>query len=94
MHAAAFGRIVSLGFCTAPDPVIPAIAAYKCASIQFSVGYSMKEFLYIADAMDKGHCDPKAIITSNAPLAELPETLEALRGPNTETKVHVRCSAA
>ncbi len=92
MHAAPFGRIVSLGFCTSPDPVIPAIAAYKCAAIQFSVGYSMTEFLYIAGAMDKGHCDPKAIVSSEVTLDELPATFEALRGPNAETKVHVRCS--
>ncbi len=91
-HAAPFGRIVSLGFCTAPDTVIPAIAAYKCAAIQFSVGYSMREFLYIADQMDKGHCDPKAIITREVPLAELPAAFAALRGPNDETKVHVHCA--
>ena len=64
MHVGQFGKIVSLGFCTAPDPIIPGVASYKCASMQFAVGYSMKEFLYIADQMDKGHCDPKAIITN------------------------------
>jgi L-iditol 2-dehydrogenase len=91
-HAAPFGKIVSLGFCTAPDPIIPAVASYKCAALQFSVGYSMKEFLYIADQMDKGHCDPKAIITNDIPLAELPAMFDVLRGTNNETKVHVRCS--
>jgi L-iditol 2-dehydrogenase len=89
MHATQFGRIVSLGFCTAPDPVIPAIASYKCASMQFSVGYSMKEFTYIADQMDKGHCDPKAIITNDIPLSGLPAMFDVLRGSNNETKVHV-----
>jgi L-iditol 2-dehydrogenase len=90
MHVGQFGKIVSLGFCTSPDPIIPGIASYKCASIQFAVGYSMKEFLYIADQMDKGHCDPKAIITNEVPLTSLPETFDVLRGPNNETKVHVR----
>ena len=93
MHAAPFGRIVSLGFCTSPDPVIPAVASYKCVSIQFAVGYSMKEFLYIADQMDKGHADPKAIITKAVPLCELPSMFDVLRGPNHETKVHVACNA-
>jgi threonine dehydrogenase-like Zn-dependent dehydrogenase len=88
-HVAPFGRIVSLGFCTSPDPVIPAIASYKCASMLFSVGYSMREFLYIADQMDKGHADPKAIISKTIALDELPATLAMLRGPNEETKVHV-----
>ena len=90
MHVGQFGKIVSLGFCTAPDPIIPGMASYKCASMQFSVGYSMKEFLYIADQMDKGHADPKAIITDDIPLAELPIMMDHLRGPNVETKVHVR----
>ncbi len=94
MHAAQFGRIISLGFCTAPDTVIPAIASYKCASMQFSVGYSMKEFLYIAGEMDKGHCDPKAIISNEIGLEELPGMFDSLRGNNSETKVHVRCSPA
>ena len=90
MLVAQFGKIVSLGFCTSPDPLIPGMASYKCAAIQFAVGYSMKEFHYIADQMDKGHCDPKAIITSDVPLVDLPRMMDLLRGPNAETKVHVR----
>jgi len=89
MHASQFGRVISLGFCTSPDPVIPAIGSYKCISLQFAVGYSMKEFLYIADQMDKGHVDPKAIISRDIPLTELPAMFDELRGPNNETKVHV-----
>jgi L-iditol 2-dehydrogenase len=91
MHIAPFGKIVSLGFCTAPDPILPSLASYKCASMQFAVGYSMKEFHYIADQMDKGHCDPKAIISNTIPLADLPAMFGTLRGPNEETKVHVHC---
>ena len=94
MHVAQFGKVVSLGFCTAPDPVIPAIASYKCAAMQFAVGYSMKEFLYIADQLDKGHCDPKAIVTRNEPLTALPAMFELLRGSNDETKIHIHCGAA
>jgi L-iditol 2-dehydrogenase len=88
-HVAQFGKILSLGFCTSPDPVIPGMASYKCASMQFAVGYSMREFHYIADQMDKGHCDPKAIITNDVPLSDLPKMMDLLRGPNDETKVHV-----
>ncbi len=93
-HAAQFGRVISLGFCTSPDAVIPAVASYKCASIQFSVGYSMREFIYIADQMDKGHCDPKAIITNEISLDAMPGMFDTLRGPNSETKVHVCCGVA
>lgn len=58
----------------------------------FAVGYSMKEFLYIAGQMDKGHVDPKAIITTEIALADLPTMMDRLRGPNDDTKVHVRCT--
>ena len=89
LHVGPFGKVVSLGFCTSPDPVIPGVASYKCASIQFAVGYSMREFLYIADQMDKGHADPKAIVTNQIALDALPAMFDRLRGPNGETKVHV-----
>jgi threonine dehydrogenase-like Zn-dependent dehydrogenase len=88
-HASLYGKIVSLGFCTRPDTLMPALAAYKCLSYQFLVGYGMRDFLFVADQMDKGHADPKAIVTRSVPLSELPETFERLRQPNDETKVHV-----
>ncbi|MFM5932391.1 MAG: alcohol dehydrogenase catalytic domain-containing protein, partial [Novosphingobium sp.] len=90
-HARTYGHVTSLGFCTKPDPFIPALAAYKCATIQFLVGYGMDEFLHIARDMDKGHIDPKTIITSEVPLSALPATMDLLRGANSETKVHVLC---
>jgi hypothetical protein len=68
---------------------MPAMASYKCITMQFLVGYTMREFLYIADQMDKGHTDPKAIITNDIPLVGLPDMMARLRGPNAETKVHV-----
>jgi len=97
MHAAQFGRIISLGFCTSPDPIIPGMASYKCVSMQFAVGYSMKEFIYIAEMLNRdrlfggGHSDPKEIITNEIALDDLPAMFAALRGPNMETKVHVHC---
>jgi L-iditol 2-dehydrogenase len=90
MHVGLYGKIISLGFCTHADPVMPAMAAYKCATMQFLVGYTQRDFLYIAGQMDKGHTDPKAIITGEAPLQDLPEVFEKLRGPNNETKIHIR----
>ena len=89
MHASLYGKVVSLGFCTHPDALMPAMASYKCVTFQFLVGYTMRDFLYIADQMDKGRADPKAIISSEIALADLPVMFEQLRGPNSETKVHV-----
>lgn len=53
----------------------------------------MADFTYIADQMDKGHVDPKAIVTREIDLVDLPAMFATLRGPNDETKVHVRCGA-
>ncbi len=50
----------------------------------------MREFLYIADEMDNRHVDPKAIITNEIALPNLPEMMTHLRGDNKETKVHVK----
>ncbi len=88
-HAKIYGHVTSLGFCTRPDPVMPAMAAYKCVTLQFLVGYRMEEFTFSADKMDKGHCDPKTIITNTVALDELPAMMACLRGANRETKVHV-----
>ena len=88
-HAAPFGQIVSLGFCTEPDALLPAMAGMKGVSLQFPVGYSLKDFQYVADVMDKGHADPKMLISSVVPLEVLPTVFERLRSPNTDTKVQV-----
>lgn len=88
-HAKLFGRVVSMGFCTAPDSVMPAMAAMKAVSLVFPVGYTMKDFQHVANVMDKGHVDPKLLVSSVVSLDELPATIERLRAANTETKVHV-----
>jgi threonine dehydrogenase-like Zn-dependent dehydrogenase len=89
-HAKVYGTVTSLGFCTNADPVMPAMGAYKCVTLQFLAGYTMEEFTDIADQLDKGHADPKAIVTREIPLLELPAMMAHLRGPNAETKVQVR----
>jgi (R,R)-butanediol dehydrogenase/meso-butanediol dehydrogenase/diacetyl reductase len=88
-HVKLFGQVVSLGFCTSPDPVIPGIAAFKQVRISFPLAYTPGEFQYVADVMLAGTVDPKMMITSTVTLDELPATLELLRGPNTQTKVQV-----
>lgn len=88
-HAGTFGEVISMGFCTQPDQFIPAIAGFKGVSMKFPVGYSLKDFQYVADVMDTGHIDPKCLISSVITLDELPEKFQQLRQPNQETKVHI-----
>lgn len=89
-HVGKFGKIVSMGFCTSPDPIIPAIAAFKAPKISFPVGYSLRDYEYVADNMLSGKIDPKSIVTSVVSLDEFPAVFDALRGPNHETKVHLQ----
>lgn len=93
MHAGPYGRVVSLGFCTSPDAIMPAMASYKCLTMKFLVGYTMQDFQLIANHLDAGHVDPKTIVTRHIPLDELPAMMSHLRGPNEETKVHVTMNA-
>jgi (R,R)-butanediol dehydrogenase/meso-butanediol dehydrogenase/diacetyl reductase len=88
-HAGLFGHIVSMGFCTSPDPIIPALAGMKCAKITFTVGYTVRDFEYSADLMLARGVDPKMMITSTVSLDDVPEKFEMLRGPNNETKVQI-----
>ncbi|TAL02600.1 MAG: alcohol dehydrogenase [Rhodospirillaceae bacterium] len=88
-HAGLYGHVLSLGFCTSPDALIPALAGMKAVRISFPVGYALRDFRYVADMMLAGDIDPKMLITSVVPFDELPSVFEKLRGPNTQTKVQV-----
>lgn len=88
-HVGLLGHVVSMGFCVAPDPLTPAAAAMKGVRMSFPLGYSLRDFEYVADRMLAGTIDPKRIISSVVSLDDLPAMFEALRGPNAETKVHL-----
>lgn len=88
-HVKPFGKVLSLGFCTSPDPVIPGIAAFKQVTISFPLAYTPEEFAMVADLMLAGKLDPRVMVTSTITLPDLPETFERLRGPNDQTKVLV-----
>ena len=88
-HVRPFGQVLSLGFCTDPDALIPALAGVKGVRISFPTGYTVPDFGHVANVLSRGDFDPKTMVTSVVSLDDLPATIEALRGPNTETKVHV-----
>lgn len=88
-HARLMGKVVSLGFCTQPDTVMPAVAGMKGVRLEFAVGYTRQDFSYAAGAMLTGHVDPKIMISSTVPLEELPAMFTHLLGRHAETKVHI-----
>ncbi len=83
------GTIVSLGFCGAPDPISPAMATWKRATIKFSFGYSLSEFQHCVDVLDRGAVEPRMMVTETVGLDALPEVFESLRSGSAQTKVHI-----
>ena len=83
------GMIVSMGFCTAPDPVIPAAATWKQVTREFSFAYDLAEFAHCADVLDRGQVVPRRMISETIGVAELPQTLEDMRASAPKTKVQV-----
>lgn len=83
------GTIVSLGFCTSPDPIVPAIATWKRVTMKFSLAYTLADFEHAADMLDRGHVEPRLMISDTIGLDSLPAMFEALRGGAPQTKVHV-----
>jgi 2-desacetyl-2-hydroxyethyl bacteriochlorophyllide A dehydrogenase len=87
------GLVISMGFCTAPDPVIPGIATFKQVTIKFSMAYTLSEFEHVARRLDAGDVEPRAMITETIGLDEFPDAFEALRSGAAQTKLQVRPSA-
>ncbi len=83
------GLIVSLGFCTSPDPILPSFATWKQVRIAFSMAYTLQEFQYCTDVLAAGHLQPRAMVSETIGLDALPDMLEALRAGCNQTKVHV-----
>lgn len=84
------GTVVSLGFCTNDDPIVPGLASMKQVRLIFPVCYTRAEFEHAARALDQDAVpDPRMIITNTVGLDTFPEKIEELRGANNETKVLV-----
>jgi (R,R)-butanediol dehydrogenase/meso-butanediol dehydrogenase/diacetyl reductase len=83
------GAVVSMGFCTSPDPILPALAIWKEVRILFSMTYDLQEFQFVADTLAAGHVEPRDMITDRISLDKLPEMLETLRKPGPQVKVMV-----
>lgn len=83
------GMVVSLGFCTSPDPFLPSLATWKQVTMKFSFAWDLREFQHSADMLDAGHVEPRMMVSRKVGLDAFPDTLEALRAGANETKVHV-----
>jgi threonine dehydrogenase-like Zn-dependent dehydrogenase len=83
------GLVVSMGFCTSLDAIVPATATWKQVRMAFSFGYTLAEFQFTTDRLDAGHVEARHMITQTVSLQALPAAFEALRGGARQTKVQV-----
>lgn len=88
-HVRPDGTIVSMGFCTAPDPVIPGIATFKQVRLIFSMAWTLTEFEHVARTLDRGHVEPRAMLSETIGLDRFPTMIEELRAGSPQTKVQV-----
>jgi len=79
-HVATNGKIVSLGFCTKPDGILPSLSTFKQVTLVFAMAYSLREFQYCADTLDRGALEASAMVNRTIRLEEVPEVIESLRG--------------
>jgi len=83
------GVVISIGTCALPDPVNVVRATAKQARIVFSMGYTLEEFQAAAGSLDKGHTEPRLMVSGTISLDETPDMIATLRAGSAHTKVQV-----
>jgi (R,R)-butanediol dehydrogenase/meso-butanediol dehydrogenase/diacetyl reductase len=76
------GTVISLGYCTTPDAIVPAAAMLKEITLQFSCTYGLGDFEYCIDTLAAGAVEPATMITDTVSLQALPDFFESLRKPD------------
>lgn len=85
-----YGLVASPGFCWTPDTFTPIAAMLKDVTLRFTNMYSTRDFEIAAGALDKGHVEPRAMITDVVTLDAAPDAFEGLRGRNNQCKVMIK----
>ena len=84
------GIVMSLGFCTSDDPIVPGLAGMKQVELRFAVAYTLAGFEHAARELDRDALpDPRVIISDTFGLDAFPGVIDELRGPNDYSKVHL-----
>jgi threonine dehydrogenase-like Zn-dependent dehydrogenase len=89
-HVRRKGIVMSLGFCTSDDPVVPGLAGMKQVQLRFAVAYTLGGFEHAARELDRDALpDPRVIVSDTFGLDAFPGVIDELRGPNDYSKVHL-----
>lgn len=84
------GSVISLGHCAEPDPISVARATSKQVRLIFSAGYTLPEFIRIAEALGSGQIEASAMISETIALDGVGDAIIGLRsGAREATKIHV-----
>jgi (R,R)-butanediol dehydrogenase/meso-butanediol dehydrogenase/diacetyl reductase len=84
------GTIAAPGVCWTPDRFTPLLAMTKEVSIKYTMVYDTREFEIAANALDRGHVEPRAMVTQEVSLDGAPAAFETLRAPNSQCKVLIK----
>jgi threonine dehydrogenase-like Zn-dependent dehydrogenase len=84
------GTVISLGFCTSPDSVVPALTCMKQARLLFPVVYTLAEFEQSARVLERDRLpDPSMMVSAITSLDDFPSIIDELRHEHTQTKVQL-----
>lgn len=83
------GTVIAMGFCTAPDPILPATVMFKEVTLKGSNCYTIEEYARVVDILANGSLEPRRMISQTISLDQVPEVFEGLRGANNQCKVQV-----
>ena len=83
------GTVLSMGMCTVPDRVVPALGDFKEIRLLFPLAYSVAEYVETMRVFDAGGINPALIVSEVIPLDALPPMLDAMRLGQSHLKVHV-----
>jgi (R,R)-butanediol dehydrogenase/meso-butanediol dehydrogenase/diacetyl reductase len=73
------GTVVSMGMGMGSETVVPALCAFKEATVVFPLSYTVDEFVESARAFDAGQLSAELMVSDVIALEQLPETMEQLR---------------
>jgi (R,R)-butanediol dehydrogenase/meso-butanediol dehydrogenase/diacetyl reductase len=83
------GTVSVLGLCMAADTTMPFTALLKEVKVHYAVGTSLYQFRTVADVLDAGNVEPRAMVTDSVSLNGMPTMFEALRQRSSQCKVLV-----
>ncbi len=88
------GAVLSMGMCTLPETMIPAMITFKEVSLHFPLAYSLEDFTETIRMFDAGKVRPGDMVSETIDLAGLPAMLETMRGEHDHLKVQVAPNAS